>query len=47
LRVSRRASWGSSPRPPFSRFARRAVTGKAPSLSGRNWPEGSELYEDA
>jgi hypothetical protein len=23
---------GSSPRPPFSRFARRAVTGKAPSL---------------
>jgi hypothetical protein len=27
---------GSSPRPPFSRFARRAVTGSAPSLSRLN-----------
>ena len=34
--VSCRTSWGSSPRPPFSRFARRAVTGRAWSLL-RSW----------
>jgi hypothetical protein len=29
LLVGRRTSWGILPRPPFSRFARRAVTGRA------------------